>query len=154
MCLPAFASQRSTSERIARELQPAVVACLGAGALNDIPFDYLIGSQATVHLVDWMQGSIDFGLTRSIIEQPAAERTRRKAATPLLDTLREELMTNQVLGHCGEIERILAPGGHCFMAFEMFHRDHGGERWFLVHEMHRVLEVIADRFAFDFNRDP
>ena len=36
----------------------------------------------------------------------------------------------------------------------MFHRDHGGERWFLVHEMHRVLEVIADRFAFDFNRDP
>lgn len=72
LCLPAFASQRSTIEQIARKLQPAVVACLGAGALNDIPFDYLIGNQATVHLVDWMQGSIDFGLTRSIIEQPAA----------------------------------------------------------------------------------
>ena len=72
LCLPAFASQRNTIEQIAKDLQPAVVACLGAGPLNDIPFDYLVGSRATVHLVDWMQGSIDFGLTQSIIEQKTA----------------------------------------------------------------------------------
>lgn len=297
LCLPAFASQRNTIEQIAQKLQPTVVACLGAGPLNDIPLDYLVGSQATVHLVDWMQGSIDFGLTRSIIEQQAAgdvacifcrlsagtpeqyclsyqkpadasqtvcpayaddtasgetcasyrkgtlphvhyqdvtggyasafatalgdaldgvttwRQAFRRAITlarrvkkrrtpldiadhsidlaissllvsqfefepydyfsrqvssligppstreekqlrPLIESLRAELVTNQVLGHCDEIERILAADGHCFMAFEMFHREHGSKRWFLVHEMHRILELIADRFAFDFDSDP
>ena len=72
LCLPAFASQRRTIEQIVVHLQPAVIACLGAGPLNDIPFDFLVDRQATIHLVDWMQGSIDFGLARSIIERPSA----------------------------------------------------------------------------------
>lgn len=278
-------------------LQPAVIACLGAGPLNDIPFDFLVDRQATIHPVDWMQGSIDFGLARSIIERPSAgnvacifcslsagtpERYCRNYRRPvkagqavcqayavdvasggtcasyrrgnlphvhyqdvtggyasafgtalgdaldgvtswrqafrraislarrmkkrrdslditdhsvdliissllvsqfefepydyfsrqvtsligppsereekqlrhLLEALKQELVTNQVIGHCDEIARILAPDGRCFMAFEMFHREHRGERWFLVKEMHRVLGLIADRFAFDFDSDP
>lgn len=274
--------------------RPKVVVCLGAGVLNDIPYSTLVESGATIHLVDWLPGAIDWGLGQSLIrrgnggspdcvychlneacakvycrqflgavapgrgvcdqfvpkpdepfvcvafergEQPiiherdvtagyasafgegvlkvlrdvgswrqALRQARalakrvgryrdsldipdastdlvissmlvsqfehepyeyfsRQAATLLgaptpqeerylrtaLDKLRSTLLTNQISRHCDEIHRMLAPGGRCFVSFELFRLDPHLGRWFLVKEMHKVLELLARRF--DFNLD-
>ena len=71
-----------------------------------------------------------------------------------MKALRTTLVTNQVVRHCQEIERILAPGGRCFMAFELFHYNRERECWFLVGEMHQALAIVAERFEFDFDLLP
>jgi hypothetical protein len=71
-----------------------------------------------------------------------------------MKALRTTLVTNQIVRHCQEIERILAPGGRCFMAFELFHYDRERECWFLVGEMHQALAIVAERFDFDFDLLP
>ncbi len=70
---------------------------------------------------------------------------------PALERLRSTLVADQFERHCDEIERILAPGGRCFMSFEMFHHDADAEGWFLVRDMHRALDTLAGRFNFDFD---
>ncbi len=44
-----------------------MVACLGAGVLNDIPYRTLLGCGARLHLVDWLPGAVDAGIALSII---------------------------------------------------------------------------------------
>ncbi len=290
----AFASQRDCIRRIFETTRPRVVACLGAGVLNDLPYRTFIESGAVVHLVDWLPGVVESGVAHSIIRHtesgpaqcvyclcPEADaraycRNYRKSRTsarevcdrfapnarepatcrafhkgdlpfiyrqdvtggyasafgrgvrgevravtswrqalrragalanrvkrqrtimdiadasvdlvtssmvvsqfehepygyfskqaaavlgppspgeenrlsPAMEALRSTLLANQIERHLDEIERILAPGGHCFMAFEMFHVDDGTGRWFLVREMHGALAAIAGRFDFNFD---
>lgn len=66
-CRVAFQHQRANLLRILDALAPARVACLGAGALNDIPYDHLIQSGTTVDLIDWIPGAIEAGIDQSII---------------------------------------------------------------------------------------
>lgn len=66
-CTPAFRQQRAFIRRIVEQTNPGVVACLGAGVLNDIPYRTLLGSGARLHLVDWLPGVIEAGVARSII---------------------------------------------------------------------------------------
>lgn len=63
-----FQSQRACIQRIFAARKPKVVACLGAGILNDIPYQSFVEANATVHLVDWVKGVTDFGLTQSIVQ--------------------------------------------------------------------------------------
>ncbi len=293
---PAFARQKQLIGRLAGRLRPKVVACLGAGVLNDIPYAALVRSGAAIHLVDWVSGAVEAGVGLSIVEAggggrpqcaycaiggeaaaycrgfrggsapregvcdnfrpagnglmacaafdpgerptihtgdvtqgfasacatamvealsqartwrqalraaaAAAKRTRRhrhslsiadgsvdlvtsamlisqfdaepysyfarQAAIRLglpdereerrlraeSERLRSLLVATQIERHCDEIERILAPGGRCFMSFEVFHFDAGSGRWFLVEEMHRALAYLAGRFDFDFDAVP
>ena len=67
-CQASFLEQRKRIERLIEVTAPKTVACLGAGALNDIPYATLIRSGATVHLVDWVPGSIEAGIGLSIIQ--------------------------------------------------------------------------------------
>ncbi len=67
ICREDFAGMRDVIARLARVVQPGSVACLGAGVLNDIPYAELVAGGATVHLVDWMPGSVDSGIRQSII---------------------------------------------------------------------------------------
>ena len=80
---------------------------------------------------------------------PAPGESRRLA--PAMDALRTALLGDQIERHCDEIERILAPGGRCFMSFEAFQYSPAGGRWFLVAEMHAALARLARRFDFDFD---
>ncbi len=66
-CAPAFAHQRALIRRIVERTKPRVVACLGAGVLNDIPYRTLLGSGARLHLIDWLPGAIEAGIALSII---------------------------------------------------------------------------------------
>lgn len=63
----AFASQRDCIRRIFETTRPRVVACLGAGVLNDLPYRTFIESGAVVHLVDWLPGVVESGVAHSII---------------------------------------------------------------------------------------
>ena len=63
----AFEQQRETLRRIVEATSPKVAVCLGAGVLNDIPYAELIRSGATVHLVDWLAGAVETGVSLSII---------------------------------------------------------------------------------------
>ena len=69
-----------------------------------------------------------------------------------MERLRSILLINQVERHCEEICRLLAPGGVCYMSFEMFRAVPGGAGWFLVEGMPRVLEIVGRYFHFDFDR--
>ena len=85
----------------------------------------------------------------AVLGPPAPGENKR--LRPALETLRSTLLANQIERHLDEIERILAPGGHCFMAFEMFHVEDGTGRWFLVKEMLGALAAIDRRFDFNFD---
>ena len=293
-CAGRFEPLRAITRRVVEALKPESVACLGAGVLNDIPYRTLVRTAAEIHLVDWLPGAVEAGITRSILvqnenglpgcvyctlegeapgaycihfkktgdgekqvcdhfepgggdfptceafekgKQPAvrreditggfatafgeemgeilegvkswkqafrradalAKRVRHhhdslgigdgsidlvtssmvvsqfehepygyfaKTAREVLgfpsekeerrlkselDSLRSKLLVWQVERHLDEIERILAPEGRCFMAFEVFHFDPDSKRWFLVKEMHHILGVLGQRFDFDFD---
>lgn len=277
--------------------QPKVVACLGAGVLNDIPYESMIRSGASIHLVDWIPDSIDTGIDLSIIQndesgqphciychptvtcpqaycrnyrsssrsaasvcrsfvstpgtpprcaayergdqpgvhyedvtagygaefgreilaelrgvrswrqafvraQALANRVdyhrtcttiadasvqfvtssmvisqfdhepyeyfshcaadllgppiakEEKQLLPLMKSLRETLLAKQVVRHCEEIKRILAPGGYCYISFEMFHVVPEKPQWFLVEGMATALDIIGRHFVFDFDLLP
>lgn len=68
LCRESFSQQRGNIQRVIEATSPKVVACLGAGVLNDIPYRLLIQSGATIHLVDWLTGSIQEGIRLSLIE--------------------------------------------------------------------------------------
>ncbi len=52
----AFQSQRANLLHCLRELKPRTVACLGSGALSDIPLRELLQNTGTVYLIDWVPG--------------------------------------------------------------------------------------------------
>lgn len=66
-CRSCFDEHRRNIQHVFEATEPASVACLGAGALNDIPYEAMIRSGASIHLVDWVQGSVDAGIDLSII---------------------------------------------------------------------------------------
>ncbi len=289
-----FSGSKRVIERVVESTRSRVVACLGAGVLNDIPYASLVRSGATIHLVDWLPGVVEAGIALSIVETAAdgdpscaycalggdtarafcrrfqaggdsangvcdnfvpgagapptcaafelgerpvlhqgdvtqgyasafgeavgeaiggieswrqalrlaaklAKRVKHRRDSlsipdhsvdlvtssmlvsqfdfepysyfsrqvvaclgqpspgedrrlkPALERLRSTLVADQFERHCDEIERILAPGGRCFMSFEMFHYDADAGGWFLVRDMHRALETLAGRFDFDFD---
>jgi hypothetical protein len=71
-----------------------------------------------------------------------------------LKDLRDVLLANQFEGHCAEIRRILAPGGRCFMSFELFHFNADDDQWFLVKEMNALLPRLERHFRFSFEGIP
>lgn len=292
----AFARQKTSIQNLIENRDPRVVACLGAGMMNDIPYWSLIEANVEVHLIDWLPEVAEFGVAHAILRndgetppqclycqaadselyclsyrqqrsgdtaqvcdafQPdnekqqlcsafrkgslphihrqdvtggyadafgaavadalggidswrqafkrgAALAARLKRAShaldiadhsvdlvvssmvmsqfehepygyfskqvhdligppspqeqvrlgPAMEKLRETLLTNQIDGHCTEINRLLAPGGRGFLAFEMFHRESGADGWSLVPEMHRALAQISRHFTFDFEDGP
>ena len=118
--------------------------------------------------LDIPEGSVDFVTSSMVMSQfenepygffarqitarlgaPTPQEEKRLHAT--LDGFRSELVMNQIERHCDEILRMLAPGGLCFMAFEMFHFDSARSVWFLVEEMHEAVKVLERRFDFDFD---
>lgn len=66
-CRTRFEQFRKNIQCAVEATKPQVIACLGAGVLNDIPLESMVQSGATVHLVDWIPGSIDVGIDLSII---------------------------------------------------------------------------------------
>lgn len=66
--------------------------------------------------------------------------------------LRDRLLSESVERHCAEIRRILKPDGRCFMAFEMHHRNHEADGWFLVRQMHDAIPALQRHFHFDFEQ--
>ena len=292
-CRPSFEQHRTNIQRAIEATHPKTIACLGAGALNDIPYEFMVRSGANIHLVDWIAGSIDAGIDQSIVQtgrdgrprciycspavpcpevycrryQPSGSttsvcrnfsempghplrcaafekserpsvhcedvtagyaskfgreildqlegvRTWRQAfaratalagsirnhrcctaiddgsvdlvtssmvitqfdhepydyfahrtadrlgppATdeetrlmPLMNSLRATLFTEQVTHHCKEIRRLLAPGGHCYMSFEVFHVVPATTQWFLVEGIPQAWEIIGRSFLFDFD---
>lgn len=77
---------------------------------------------------------------------PTAREEKRLQAD--LERLRSNLLEEQIDRHCREIARILAPGGYCIMAFELFHLDSTHDRWFLVEEMYRGLKIVERHLDF------
>jgi hypothetical protein len=63
----AFRPLRRILANVAKRCEPTSVACLGAGVLNDIPFDELVLSGAAIHLVDWVPGVVDTGIGQSVL---------------------------------------------------------------------------------------
>ena len=295
-CCSSFAQQRENIRRLVKATSPGVVACLGAGILNDIPYRALVKSGAAIHFVDWLAGSIDVGVSLSIIEmdehrQPqcvycdlsndcpeefcinfqrsggsagtvcdrlilshsepprceafikgespsihyedvaggyasefgrrllrelrdartwerafsraaklagrirsserisigdssvdlvtssmlvsqfahepynffsfrAAERLgpptpeQEKRLLPAMEKLRSALFTHQVQRHLDEVQRILAPGGVCYLSFEVFAAVPHSHQWFMVEGVSKVLEAAGNRFHFNFDIIP
>ncbi len=81
---------------------------------------------------------------------PPSAQDERQLAKPL-GMLRDTLTVNQIECHLDEVDRIMAPDGRLFVAFEMFHYDPERGAYYLVGDMHRALEILDRRFDFDFD---
>ncbi len=81
---------------------------------------------------------------------PREDRALKSAA----NSLRAVLAHEQVIRHRDEIERILAPDGVCFLAFELYHYDDDIAQWFLVQEMLEALGTFAATMTFRFDLLP
>ncbi len=68
---PGFAALRDLIARLVDRLEPAEVVCLGAGALNDIPFRQLVRRGSVLHLVDWLPDIIEAGVQGSSMSEDA-----------------------------------------------------------------------------------
>ena len=73
---------------------------------------------------------------------------------PLVEELRTTLLDDQIERHCEEIDRILAPGGRCYLSTEMFHWFPEKGQWFMVAGASKLLEAIGRRFNFNFSIIP
>lgn len=67
-----FAQQRARILRVLEETRPNVVACLGAGALNDIPYTHLVEAGTELHLVDWIPNLIEAAVEASTLNRDDA----------------------------------------------------------------------------------
>ncbi|NQU71672.1 MAG: hypothetical protein HQ514_14045, partial [Rhodospirillales bacterium] len=63
----AFRPLRRVLANVVKTCEPSSIACLGAGVLNDIPFDQLVLSGASIHLVDLIPGIVDTGIGQSVL---------------------------------------------------------------------------------------
>ena len=70
---------------------------------------------------------------------------------PALEALCDALLEYQVQAHFDEIDRILAPGGVCYLSFELFHTVPGRRQWFLVDGVPLFFQALADRYYFNFD---
>ncbi len=52
-CRPAFERHRTNIQCAVEVTRPKTVACLGAGAFNDIPYEFMVRLGASIHLVNW-----------------------------------------------------------------------------------------------------
>ncbi|MCH8863162.1 MAG: hypothetical protein IID51_11700 [Proteobacteria bacterium] len=68
---PGFAALRDLIARLVDRLEPSEVVCLGAGALNDIPFRQFVRRGTVLHLVDWLPGIIEAGVQGSSMSEDA-----------------------------------------------------------------------------------
>lgn len=66
-CLDSFREERGIIKHLLEWTRPRAVACLGAGVLNDIPYQELLLCGAKIHLADWLPGSLDSGIEQWII---------------------------------------------------------------------------------------
>ncbi|MBT4866529.1 MAG: hypothetical protein HON53_15610 [Planctomycetaceae bacterium] len=295
-CRGAFERHRENIRNLVETTSPGIVACLGAGVLNDIPYRTLAKSGAKVHLVDWLAGSSDVGISLSLIEMDDGEQPQclycdvshdspeefclnyrrsngsadkvcdsfelsqcdpptcnafvkgdspsvhyedvtggyanefgqrllhemRDARTwerafskatklagrikptgrlsiddasvdlvtssmlvsqfahepynffaartaerlgaptpehearllPAMEKLRSALFTHQVERHLDEIQRILSPGGKCYLSFELFSTIPQSHQWFMVEGVPKALQAAGDRFHFNFDAIP
>lgn len=87
--------------------------------------------------------------TEEILGPPTT--AEEKGLLTAAESLRAMLFVSQVERHCEEIVRLLAPGGRCYMSFEMFHVVPGSMQWFLVQNMAKALDIVARYFLFDFD---
>lgn len=67
----AFASQKKTLSCLIEETKPKTVACMGAGALSDIPYRDLVLSCDEIYLVDWMPDIVAAAIPLAIVERSA-----------------------------------------------------------------------------------
>lgn len=84
-CRPALEQHRRNIQYAVEVTRPKTVACLGAGALNDIPYELMVQSGASIHLVDWVPGSIDAGIDLSIIQTGDDGKPRCIYCNPAID---------------------------------------------------------------------
>jgi len=73
---------------------------------------------------------------------------------PAMEKLRTALFTSQVQRHLDEVLRILAPGGMCYLSFEMFSTVPATHQWFMVEGVPQVLEAAGNRFLIKFDQIP
>lgn len=64
--LPAFAGQREILRQVIQATHPASIACLGAGALNDVPYRMLVRDGVKIHLADWQAEAMEAGVAHTI----------------------------------------------------------------------------------------
>ncbi len=76
VCAAIFEPVRQIFEHVIAAQRPGTIACLGAGVLNDIPFNDFVQSGADIHLVDWIPGIVDIGLAQSCTDRDAAGNPR------------------------------------------------------------------------------
>ena len=62
-----YAQQREVVRDVFTETRPEVVACLGAGLMNDLPYGGFVRAGAELHLVDWLPGLMETGVAMSIL---------------------------------------------------------------------------------------
>jgi len=120
--------------------------------------------------LDIADGSIDLAISSMVVSQflhePYTYFTRQaeevlgtptvredKRLLPQAEELKVTLFDHALEGHFAEIERLLAPDGQCFMAFELFHFDPEMAEWTLVDEMHETLKRVAHRFRLHFDTE-
>ena len=66
-CQAAFSAQRENIRRLFEAISPQSVCCLGAGVLNDIPYELLVSAGVDFYLVDRLPNSIEHGISQSIV---------------------------------------------------------------------------------------
>lgn len=120
---PGFAMLRDLIARLVDRLEPSEVVCLGAGALNDIPFQQFVRRGSVLHLVDWLPDIIEAGVQGSSMSQDAEGQL-----TCVFCELGEEQAKNYCAafnqrqkdqpGVCENFRKI--PGDH--LACENFHK--------------------------------
>ena len=71
-----------------------------------------------------------------------------------MDEFRTSLLDDQIQRLGEEIDRILAPGGRCYLSTEMVHGHPEQRQWITVEGLPKMLEVLGRRFAFNFDLIP
>ncbi len=62
-----FQHQRRLIDTVVSQQHPQSIAIMGAGFLNDIPLDSLVGEASSLYFLDWLSEPVKIGLSRSII---------------------------------------------------------------------------------------
>lgn len=79
-----------------------------------------------------------------------------KTLTPLMEKLRTKLFVDQVKHHVAEMFRLVKKDGtgRIYFSVELFRLNPDGKFYFLVQDMHEVLDIIGRYFWFDFELLP
>jgi hypothetical protein len=76
-----------------------------------------------------------------------------KTLMPLMEKLRTKLFVDQVKQHVAEMFRLVKKDGtgRIYFSVELFRLNPDGKFYFLVQDMHEVLDIIGRYFWFDFD---